>query len=90
MVVMLNNNNGSHESVVRDVGGLLAAKLVDIRTNDPKPMQETLAVVIENPRRAAGVVVMLVNVVASYAETNPSKLEGLVDFFLKEIAEAHG
>lgn len=76
---------GIDEQAMRDAGGLLAAKLVDLRMDDPKPMQETLEVLASEPKRALTALVVMTNMVASYAEQTLPRLEGLVDYMLREI-----
>lgn len=73
------------EQAMRDAGGLLAAKLVDMRMMDPRPMQETLEVLASEPKRALTALVVMVNMVASYAEQTGPGLEGLVDYMVREI-----
>lgn len=73
------------DNAVRDAGGLLAAKLVDIRMGDPRPMKESLEVVAETPMRIQAALIVLINTVAAYAEQTPPKLEGLVDYFIREV-----
>jgi len=84
MVVILQNPK---DAAVRDAGGLLAAKLVDLRMGDPNPMRQTVETLQAEPKRLVPAMLVLVNMVAQYAEQTPPKLEGLIDYLIREIAK---
>src|SRR5579862_8444753 len=85
--------SGLSESRARtDTTALLIAKWIEIRTHERLAIEESVATILDEPERAGGVILTLLNLVTQYATTsmtNPNGLQALVDYLITQMEAVH-
>lgn len=87
-IIKLARDNTYNEQAIRDAGSIIAAKALKEVGGPPQHLYDLLLEVASDNSRALAVMAIFIQVIAQAFKNTPGGMEGLTEFFLKEMHNA--